>query len=206
MIAANKPLDDNERYNISLLKRVKNPVILCINKIDLIKKDTLLPIIKGYSSLHKFEEVIPISCIKNDGIDILLEKVIGLLPEGPKYFPEDILTDLPEKFLAAEIIREKVFELTKEEVPYSTAIQIEEFREETGKNLVRIMAAINVERESQKGIIIGKKGSMLKEIGTRARLDIEKLLGTRVFLKLFVRVQEKWTEDTRVLREFGYFR
>ncbi len=208
MVSANKIIDDDERYIIDSFKNIKIPVLLCINKIDLVRKDSLLPLIDEYSNLYKFKEIIPISCKKNDNperfIDRLLEIIIKLLPEGPKYFPDDIFTDLPERFIVAEIIREKIFELTKEEIPYSTAVQVEEFKEEPQKNLIKIMAAINVERDSQKGIIIGKKGGMLKEIGTRARLDIEKLLGAKVFLKLFVRVQEKWTEDKRLLKEFGY--
>jgi len=151
--------------------------------------------------------------MKGVGIDELLKIVIELLPEGPKYFPEDILTDQAERFIVAEIIREKVFELTRQEIPYSTAVVVEKFKENPKKKpvpagikrgIVSISATINVERDSQKGIIIGKGGTMLKEIGTRARMDIERLLGTKVFLELFVRVQKDWTKDKRALKEFGY--
>ncbi|MBI5681752.1 MAG: GTPase Era [Deltaproteobacteria bacterium] len=205
MVEATRQIDNRERYIIDNLKTVKSPVILCINKVDLVKKDTLLPLITEFERLYKFIEIVPISCRGSDGIDRLLNIVVSLLPEGPKYFPDDMVTDLPERFITAEIIREKIFELTKEEIPYSTAVYVEEFKEDLQKNLVTIRAAINVERNSQKGILIGKNGSMLKEIGTRARIDIEGLLGARVFLKLFVRVQEGWTEDKRTLKEFGYY-
>lgn len=202
--AANSPIDDEERYIITHLKTIKAPVVLCINKIDLIRKDALLPLIAEFKTLYEFRDIVPVSCMENDGVDRLLNVVISLLPAGPRYFPEDILTDLPERFIAGEIIREKVFELTKEEIPYAAAVCVEEFKENQKNNFISISAVINVERQSQKGILIGKKGGMLKEIGTRARLDIERLLGVKVFLKLFVRVQEKWTNNQRMLKEFGY--
>ncbi|MBI5286068.1 MAG: GTPase Era [Deltaproteobacteria bacterium] len=203
LVEATSP-PDGELFIIDSLKKVKTPVILGINKIDLIRKDTLLPLIEGYAKLYPFKEVIPLSALKGDGIDIIIDTIFNLLPEGPRYFPEDVITDLPERFIVAEIIREKVFELTRQEIPYSTAVVVDEFKENPEKGLISIMATIHVERDSQKGIIIGKGGRMLKEIGTRARFDIERLLGSKIYLELYVRVQEDWTEDLRVLKEFGY--
>jgi len=212
LVEAIKKIKDEE-FIIQNLKKVKCPVILGINKVDIVRKDNILPLIDEYSKAFPFKEIIPLSAMKGVGIDELLKIVIELLPEGPKYFPEDILTDQAERFIVAEIIREKVFELTRQEIPYSTAVVVEKFKENPKKKpvpagikqgIVSISATINVERDSQKGIIIGKGGTMLKEIGTRARMDIERLLGTKVFLELFVRVQKDWTKDKRALKEFGY--
>lgn len=203
LVEAIKKIKDEE-FIIQNLKKVKCPVILGINKVDIVRKDNLLPLIDEYSKAFLFKEIIPLSATKGEGIDELLKIVIELLPEGPKYFPEDILTDQAERFIVAEIIREKVFELTRQEIPYSTAVVVEKFKENPAKRIVSISATINVERDSQKGIIIGKGGTMLKEIGTRARMDIERLLGTKVFLELFVRVQKDWTKDKKILKEFGY--
>lgn len=197
-------MDERDIFIVDNLKKVKTPVILVVNKIDLVKKDTLLPVIDGYSRLYPFQEIIPVSALKGDGVEIIVNRIYELLSEGPRYFPEDVVTDLPERFIVAEIVREKVFELTREEIPYSTAVVVDEFKEDQQKGLISIMATIHVERDSQKGIIIGKGGRLIKEIGTKARLDIERLLGSKVYLQLFVRVQEKWTEDMRILKEFGY--
>lgn len=187
------------------LKTVKSPLILAINKIDLVRdKGMLLPIIQKYSSLLPFEAVIPISALTGDGVDELLNEIMRLLPEGPRYFPEDYLTDQPERFFVAEIVREKIFRLLRDEVPYSVAVAVDKFSEEQERNFIHIEATINVERDSQKAIIIGKKGQMLKEIGSQARRDIEVLLGCRVFLGLFVRVQKNWRKDRRAIQEFGY--
>lgn len=195
-------LTDDDQFIINGLKKLKCPVIAAINKVDKAEKLKLLPMIEELSRLFPFREIVPISALKGDGVEVLLKIFSGLLPEGPKYFPEDILTDQPERFVAAEIIREKVFLFTRDEVPYSAAVAVEKFEEK--KNLVSISAVINVERDSQKGIIIGKKGAMLKRIGTEARLDIEKLLGAKVFLELFVRVQEDWTKSRSAMKDFGY--
>ncbi len=146
---------------------------------------------------------IPISALLGDGVDILLRELWEILPEGPKYFPSDMVTDLPERFLVAELIREKVFQLTRQEIPYATAVVVEEFQEKEEKNLIVLKATIQVERESQKGIIIGEKGRMLKEIGQRAREEIEVLLGAKVFLELWVKVEKNWREDPRALRRLG---
>lgn len=182
----------------------KPPVVLAINKIDLIKKPKLLEIIDRWQKSHGFVEIVPVSATEGVQVDVLLSALENRLPEGPPYFPEDMITDMPERFIAAEMVREKVFELTAREIPFSTAVTIESFEELPKQNLVRIHAAIHVERDSQKGIIIGKQGAMLRSIGEAARLDIEQMLGTRVFLKLFVRVEKNWSRDARALRRLGY--
>jgi GTP-binding protein Era len=204
MVEAKRGIDRLEEFIISSLKRLKAPVILVINKVDVVDKPAVLPLIEEYSRLFPFVEIVPISALKGDGVDVVLDILPGMLPEGPRYFPEDMVTDQPERFLVSEIIREKVFMFTKQEVPYSVAVFVEEFKEEGEKNLVSIKAAINVERASQKGIIIGKRGKMIKTIGSSARADIERLLGVKVYLELFVRVQKEWTKDQRSLKEFGY--
>ncbi|MBI3756238.1 MAG: GTPase Era [Deltaproteobacteria bacterium] len=204
LVEATKKIGKEDKFIIDNLNGIKSPVILCINKADIVIKDNLLPLINEYSKAYPFKEIIPLSALKGEGVDKLLNLLIELLPEGPKYFSEDILTDQTERFIAAEIIREKVFLLTKQEIPYSTAVVVEKFKENPQKKIVSISATINVERDSQKGIIIGKGGNMLKQIGTRARIDIERLLDTKVFLELFVKVVKDWTKDKRLLKEFGY--
>ena len=192
-----------EAQILGLLAAAKAPVILALNKIDLVAKATLLERIATYAALYPFSDIVPVSALSGDGVGRLVECVAKYLPEGPLYFPDDILTDVPERFIVAEIIREKVFRLTHDEIPYSTAIEIESFKERPD-GLVAIAAMINVERDSQKGIIIGKRGSMLKRIGTDARREIEQFLDTRVFLELFVKVRRDWSEDRRALKEMGY--
>lgn len=199
-----KERDKDEALIIDNLERVKAPVCLVINKIDMISKDALLPIIEDYSKRFSFKEVVPISATKGINIDELLNSIEKLLPEGPRYFPDDIITDTLERTLAAEIIREKAFRYTSQEIPYSIAVVIEEFKEKPKKNLVAIKAVINVERDSQKGIVIGKGGKMLKTIGKAAREDMERLLGVKVFLELFVKVKKDWTKNRSALKEFGY--
>lgn len=200
LVEAGEQPGGGDRFIIETLSEVKTPVILLINKVDLIKKEALLPLMEEYSALYAFAEIIPVSALKND-LDGLVEMILERLPRGPKYFPDDQLTDQPERFIVSEMIREKVFELTKDEVPYSSAVVIEEMKEET--DITRIHAVIYVERDSQKGILIGKGGGMLKQIGTLARLDAEKLLGMKIFLKLFVKVKKGWREDDRMLKNFG---
>ena len=172
------------------------PVFLLLNKVDLVEKARLLPMIERFSQQFPFREIIPISALKRDGLDLLLDNIVEVLPEGPAYFPEDQVTDQPARFLAAEIVREQVLLQTAEEVPYATTVVIEEFEEKP--KLTRITATIYCEREGQKAIIIGRGGSMLKEIGTAARQEIEQALGTKVFLQLFVKVRPGWREQ----REF----
>jgi GTPase len=191
---------------LEMARRSKTPVFLLLNKIDLLRnqKDKLLPIIDEYQKLHAFKEIIPLSARKPEGLDLLLERVISVLPEGPRYFPEDQVTDQPARFMAAEIIREQVLTETSEEVPYATTVLVEQFEE--GAKLTRIAAAIYCEREGQKRILIGKQAQMLKKIGTAARLQIEKMVGTRVFLELFVKVSPDWRESHTFIEELDWRR
>ena len=186
------------------LRKRNLPVILGINKVDLVNKETLLPLIEQWHDAYPFRAIVPISAIERIQIDELVAEMIAVLPEGPRYYPEDSVTDLPERFIAAEMIREKVFRLTGQEIPYGVAVTVESFKERPEKNLIDIQATIHVERESQKPIIIGKAGSMLKRIGEQARMDIERMVGSKVFLKLWVRVQKKWTRDAVTIKKFGY--
>ena len=194
----------DEKLVKDILGGIKTPVMLALNKIDLVAdKGMALEKIAAWSALHPFCDIVPISAGSGDGVEHLVEVISSYLPEGPALFPEDILTDMPEKFICAEMIREKVFRLTRDEIPYSTAVEIEGFHEREN-GVVAISAAIILERTTQKGIVIGNRGAMLKRIGSQARLDIERLLGTRVFLELFVKVEENWSERTSKLREYGY--
>jgi GTPase len=198
------PDTESETFIIKKLKKVKQPVILVLNKIDLVQKPDLLSIIDKWSKEYPFKAIIPVSAISGNQIDELVEAMEPLLPEGPPYYPEDTITDMPERFIAAEMIREKVFRLTGQEIPYATAVTITSFSEEKNGALVKINATIHVERGSQKGMIIGKNGSKLKMIGTEARKEIERMVGTKVYLKLFVRVHKNWSKDTKALRRLGY--
>ncbi|MEJ5347120.1 MAG: GTPase Era [Desulfosoma sp.] len=196
---------DLDRFVLQCMEKLATPVILVLNKVDLVKdKAMLLPLMQRYTEMRSFEAVVPLSALTGDGVSELLDELEKLLPEGPRYYPEDMVTDQPERFLVAEIIREKVFHLTEEEIPYATAVTVDVFKEEPEKPLIRIEATIHVERDSQKGIIIGKGGARLKEIGRQAREDVERLLGCKVYLGLYVRVQKNWRRDRRVLGEFGY--
>lgn len=198
------PDPNSEDFIVKKLKKQKRPVILALNKIDLVEKTSLLNIIDKWDKAYSFEAIIPISAKHGAQVEELVEAMEALLPKGPPFFPEETITDLPERFIAAEMIREKVFRLTGQEIPYSTAVTVDSFSEEKKGNLVKIHATIHVERDSQKGIIIGKKGSKLKKIGEEARKEIERMVGVKVFLKLFVRVQKNWSKDTKALRRFGY--
>jgi GTP-binding protein Era len=203
MIAADKAFGTGDQFVLDLLKDIKTIVFLLINKIDLIKKKKILPLIDKYHQQHDFAEIIPLSALLGDNSELLEEKIIQFLPVGPKYFPEDHITDQPERTLVAEIIREKIINLTLQELPYSTAVIIESFKEDLEKKLLNIRATIYVDKPSQKGIIIGKSGSMLKNIGTLARLDMEKILSTKVYLELWIKVKRKWRENNRILRLIG---
>ena len=192
-------------YILGNLRRINTPAILVINKVDTLRnKGELLPLIQAYGERFDFKAVIPISALKGEGTQDILAEVLALLPEGPQYFPGDYITDQPERFIVAELIREKIFHLAHQEIPYAVAVIIEKFSEIPEKDLIEIEATINVERESQKSIIIGKGGLMLKEIGKQARREIETFLGCHIFLGLFVRVQKNWRKDPRALLEFGY--
>ena len=189
---------------IEVLKGITTPVILVLNKVDLLPdKRILFERISAWAALHPFREVMPISAGAGDGVNLLVDTISRYLPAGPQLFPDDILTDMPEKFIVAEMIREKVFRLTRDEVPYATAVEIETFTEREN-GVIAIQAAIVLERTTQKGIVIGKRGEMLKKIGSQSRIDIERMLATRVFLELFVKVEENWSERPSKLREYGY--
>ncbi len=195
---------DDLKIILGALRRAGKPAILAINKIDLIKKERLLPLIESYSKLHCFESIIPISALHGDGLETLRAELKKRLPPGPRFFPPEMRTDKSEEFLIAEIIREKIYHETREEVPYSSAVVVERLEEDTERNLLTIMAVIYVEKASQKGMIIGKNGSMIKRIGREARIEIERIFSLKVYLELFVKVQKKWSSDTRSLRRLGY--
>jgi GTP-binding protein Era len=194
----------SEDFMVKKIKEHKRPVILVLNKIDLIEKPKLLTIIDTWSNRYPFDAVVPISAKYGTQIEELLQTMEIILPMGPPYFPNDTITDLPERFIAAEMIREKVFRLTGQEIPYAAAVTVDSFSEGKKGNLVRVHATIHLERDSQKGIVIGKKGNKLKKIGEASRKEIERMVGTQVFLKLFVRVQKNWRKDTKALKKFGY--
>ena len=204
LLDAQSPDNQSNQTVLEALKSVDTQSLLVMNKIDLVPERSLSPVVDKFERLHQFKGSVCISALHGLGIDDLVAKIVSLLPTGPAYYPEDTLTDLPERFFCAEIIREKILNLTSEEIPYAVAVTVNSFKEDEQKNLIRIQADIHVERPSQKGIIIGKGGSMLREIGKQARLDMEKLLGARVFLELWVRIQKKWRKDPRALKEFGY--
>ncbi len=192
----------SETIIVERLKKQNKPVILALNKTDLVLKPLILPMIDLWAAAYPFETIVPISAEKGDQIKELLDEMEARLPAGPPYYPEDSITDMPERDIAAEMVREKIFRFTGQEIPYATAVTIDSFSEET--KIVKIHATIHVERDSQKGIIIGKGGTMLKKIGEEARREIERMVGTKVFLKLFVRVQKNWSKDTKTLIKFGY--
>jgi GTP-binding protein Era len=185
------------------LRGVETPVLILLNKMDLVSKGKLLPLMERCAQLLPDKEIVPVSALKGEGLDIVLNIVEGWLPVGPQYFTEGEHTDQSERFLASEIVREKVFLLTREEIPYGVAVTIDEFTEKEEKNLIVIAATIHTERDSHKGILIGKHGSMLKEIGKQAREELESLLGCRIFLELFVRVDPGWTQNPQALTEMG---
>jgi GTP-binding protein Era len=206
LIEAGEADREVNQFALQFLDSVATPVVLAINKIDLVHKAELLPIIDRYRGLREFQAIVPISALKRDGIHELVQVLVNLLPEGPRYYPEEYVTDQPERFLVAELIREKVFHLAHQEIPYAVAVTIEKFTEDQEGNRIEIEASIHVERDSQKGILIGKSGQMLKQIGQQARRDIERLLGCHVYLGLFVRVQKNWRKDPRALVRFGFER
>lgn len=203
MISADQKRGCGDDFIIERLKNVQSPVYLIINKIDKVHPDELLGIIEDYSAQMPFAQVVPISATEGNNVDRLMEVLIAEMPEGPQYFPDDQVTDHPEYFIVSELIREKVLFLTRDEVPHSVAVVVDSMkRNENDK--IQIQATIIVERDSQKGIIIGKGGKMLKEIGTKARKDIENLLGDKVFLELWVKVQKDWRDKRVYLQDFGY--
>ena len=201
MVDITQRFGGDDRYALDLVKKARVPLFLIINKMDRVPKPQALPVIEEYRKLHDFAEIVPISALTGDNVQVLVGLFEDYLPEAPPLFPEDTMTDLPERFFAAEIVREKILLFIREEVPYAAAVQIDSWSDE--KKLTRIEASILVERESQKGILVGSKGSMLKKIGTSARQDLERFLGTHVYLGLHVKVREHWRENRQLLSELG---
>ena len=205
IIDATRKLDPRDQFALDLLRQSGARAFLVLNKVDLIReKSKLLPLIEEYRKLHDFKEVIPISALKRRGLDVLLDLAIAALPAGPAYFPEDQITDQPARFMAAEIIREQILLNTTEEIPYSATVIVDSFEE--GVKLTRIAATIYCEREGQRGILVGKGGSMLKKIGTAARLQIERMTGTKVFLELYVKVEPGWRDSRTFVEELDWRR
>ncbi|AOY60567.1 MULTISPECIES: GTPase Era [Desulfococcus] len=202
MVDLKSPDPDAETFLLEKIRQQQRPAVLALNKTDQVRSETVLQAIDHWRTTYPFQAVVPISAKHGHQVDALIREMADLMPEGPPFFPEDAVTDMPERFIAAEMIREKVFRLTGQEIPYATAVTVESFKEKEG--LVSIHATIHVERSSQKAIVIGREGAKLKQIGRAAREELERMMGTRVFLKLFVRVQKNWSRDTRALRKFGY--
>jgi len=198
------PVGNDTVLVIEKLHNIPTPVILAINKIDLIKKETLLPLIARYKDIYDFKAIVPVSALTGEGMDLLLTDMLTLIPAGVPYYPSDMITDQPERFIAAEIIREKIFLLTGQEIPYATAVIIDEFKKNTEKQIISISATIYVEKDSQKGIVIGKGGSLLKKIGEAARREIEVMVGAKVFLRLWVKVRKGWAKSPEIIKQMGY--
>jgi GTP-binding protein Era len=203
LLDAHDKIKQEEGRIAETLRGVETPVLILLNKIDMISKGKLLPLIERCAQLLPDKEIVPVSALKGEGIPLILEMVEKWLPQGARFFTEGEYTDQSERFLASEIVREKVFLLTREEIPYGVAVTIDEFTEKEEKNLIVIAATIHTERDSHKGILIGKRGAMLKEIGKQAREELEALLGCRIFIELFVRVDPGWTQNPQLLTEMG---
>jgi len=204
VVDAAEPAGKGDRFVLELVKDTKAPVFLILNKIDLMKKSRLLPLMQQYSELGDFAEIVPVSAATGDNVDRLEQAIIDRLPEGDALYPPDYLTDQPERFFAGEIVREKLLQFTHAEIPFSSAVVVDRFEEAEGdKGILKLYCTIVVERESQKPIVVGRGGDMIKRIGTAAREDLEKFFATRVFLDLHVRVKSEWREDDNVLNEIG---
>jgi GTP-binding protein Era len=209
MVDASRPLPkadrpENGHQYLDYFNEIDCPALLLLNKIDLIDRRQVLPLIDSYAALYPFRAIMPVSALRGEGVVEVIDQLLTVLPRGVRYFPEDSLTDASERFLAAEIIREKVFLLTGQEIPYSSAVMIESFKEDDQRNSVTIHATIYLERPSQKPIVIGKGGAKLKQIGIAARKDIEELIGRHVMLKLWIKIKKHWTRDERFLKELGF--
>lgn len=204
MVDSTDRIGKQDRYILEMLKGNATPVYLVMNKIDLIHPDKLMSVIESFRSEYDFADVLPISALEGINIEGLLKVLSENLPEGPQYYPADQVTDHPERFIISELIREKVLHLTHEEIPHSIAVVIEKIKRDPETDKIKVSATIMVERDSQKGIVIGKKGALLKEVGMRARKDIEMLLGSKVFLELWVKVQKDWRNKSMHLRDFGF--
>lgn len=205
MVNAEQKLGKGDEFILEMLAGNPTPVFLVINKIDAIHPDELIGIIESYKERYDFAEIVPISALQGNNVENLLMTLEKYLPEGPQYYPADQVTDHPERFIISELIREKVLHLTREEIPHSIAVVIDKIRrDEENEDKIHVAATIIVERDSQKGIVIGKRGALLKEVGTRARKDIEMLLGSKVYLELWVKVQKNWRNKSTHLRDFGF--
>lgn len=202
--AQNPKPGPGDLFILEQLKAVKSKVFLVINKIDLIEKSLILPLISAYKDLRDFDAIIPISALNDEKQDPLISEILKFMPEGPKYFPEDMMTDQPEKLIAAELIREKILQLVSDEVPHGVGVEVISFKQREDKEIINIQANIYCEKDTHKGILIGKAGSMLKRIGSLSRTDIEKLLGTQVFLELWVKVKPDWRNSEQMLKVLGY--
>ena len=202
---AAKPDKKSENMILERLQKSrKRPVLLALNKIDRVKKPDLLPLIDKWQKSYPFEAIFPVSAQEGTQVQDMLAALENLLPEGPPYYPPDMVTDVPEEFILSEIIREKAFQLTEEEIPFSTAVSIDMVEEDEAIDLVYVYAKIHVERDSQKKILIGKNGSKIRAIGKAARLEMKRLMGMPVHLKLFIRVEKNWSRDARAMRRLGY--
>ncbi|RBP94102.1 GTP-binding protein Era [Cytobacillus firmus] len=204
MVNAQEGFGRGEEFILEKFQSVRTPIFLVINKIDQVHPDELLKIIESYKEKYEFSEIIPISALEGNNVETLLGQIKEYIPEGPQFYPADQVTDHPERFIVSELIREKALHLTREEIPHSLAVTIDKMERREDKDVIHVMATIIVERDSQKGIVIGKQGKMLKEIGKRARVDIENLLGSKVFLELWVKVQKDWRNKMTQLRDFGF--
>ncbi|CAM3074577.1 GTPase Era [Staphylococcus argensis] len=203
MVNISEDIGRGDEYIMEMLKHVNTPVFLVLNKIDLVHPDDLMPKIEQYQTYMDFTEIVPISALEGHNVDHFIEVLKSYLPEGPKYYPDDQISDHPEQFVVSELIREKILHLTSEEIPHSIGVNVDRMIKES-ESRVRIEATIFVERNSQKGIVIGKGGKKLKEVGKRARLDIEHLLGSKVYLELWVKVQKDWRNKVNFIRQMGY--
>jgi GTP-binding protein Era len=206
LVDASEKFGPGDEYIIEKLNEVKTPVYLVINKIDKVHPEQLLPFIDEYKERYPFAEIVPVSALQGNNVNRLMEQLLTELPEGPQYYPSDQITDHPERFVVAELIREKILHLTREEVPHSIAVVIDQMKpREDNEHLIDIYATIYTERTSQKGILVGKQGSMMKEIGKRAREDIERLLGTKVYLNLWIKVKKDWRNQENLFKNFGFY-
>jgi len=204
LVDVTEPPGKGDRFVLDLLKDVKAPVFLILNKIDVVKKTRLLPLIKQYADLQRFEEIVPVSAATGENVDRLEQAIVERLPDGEPIYPDDYLTDQPERALAGEMVREKILQFTRAELPFSTAVVVDRFEEPEGdRGILKLYCTIVVERDSQKPIVVGRGGEMIKRIGTAAREDLERFFGTRVFLDLHVRVKSEWREDDTVLNRIG---
>lgn len=204
LIEPTEKVVEMDQFVIDRLENVKTPVVLVINKIDTIERERLLQIIETYHKLYPFAEVVPISAMKNSNIESLMSVIKKYLPEGPQYFPSDMVTDQPERQIASEIIREKALRLLQEEIPHGIAVEIMSMKKRPDQNMVDVEATIYCEKDSHKGIVIGKQGAMLKKIGSQARVDMQRLLGSPIYLQLWVKVKKDWRDSDFLLKNFGY--